>query len=108
MVNLGSDFTVVLGWIHVDGDLNALVPRWPKGLLNVLYQWSDNRQWYSREQYVKIVTQHRFIHHRLQYGAPFDDDRWMSFTPLTHSSTFILKKPLHCSKTPIDRSRRMA
>lgn len=74
MVNLGSGLTVAPGWIHVDGSLNALASRWPRALLNVLYQWSDNRQWFSREQYVKILIQHRFVHHRLQYGVPFDDE----------------------------------
>jgi SAM-dependent methyltransferase len=74
MVNLGSGLSVAPGWIHVDGSLNALVSRWPKGLLNVLYQWSDNRQWFSREQYVRILTQHRFVHHRMQYGVPFGDE----------------------------------
>jgi predicted SAM-dependent methyltransferase len=74
MVNLGSGLTVAPGWIHIDGSLNALLSQWPKALLNVLYPWSDNRQWFSREQYIQILTQHRFIHHRLQYGVPFGDE----------------------------------
>lgn len=74
MVNLGSGLTVAPGWIHVDGGLNALVSRLPKPLLKILYRWSDNRQWFSREQYVRILTQHRFVHHRLQYGVPLGDN----------------------------------
>ncbi len=74
MVNLGSGLTVAPGWVHVDGSLNALASRWPKALLTVLYQWCDNRQWFSREQYIQILTQHRFVHHRLQYGVPFGDE----------------------------------
>ena len=73
MVNLGSGLTVAPGWIHVDGSLNALVSRLPKPLLKLLYQWSDNRQWFSCEQYVRILTEHRFVHHRLQYGVPLGD-----------------------------------
>lgn len=74
MVNLGSGLTVAPGWIHVDGSLNALASRLPKPLLKVLYQWSDNRQWFSHEQYVRILTEHRFVHHRLQYGVPLGDN----------------------------------
>jgi SAM-dependent methyltransferase len=74
MVNLGSGLTVASGWIHVDGSMNALASRWPKALLSLLYRWSDNRQWFSHEQYVWILTQHRFVHHRLQYGVPFGDE----------------------------------
>lgn len=74
MVNLGSGLTVASGWVHVDGSLNALASRWPKPLLSSLYRWSDNRQWFSQEQYVRILTQHRFVHHRLQYGVPFGDE----------------------------------
>lgn len=73
-VNLGSGLTVASGWIHVDGSLNALVSRWPKAWLKVLYRFSDNRQWFSQEQYVRILTEHRFVHHRLQYGVPFGDE----------------------------------
>ncbi len=74
MVNLGSGLTVAPGWIHVDGSLNALVSRLPEALLKILYQWSDNRQWFSQEQYVRILTEHRFVHHRLQYGVPLGDN----------------------------------
>lgn len=74
MVNLGSGLTVAPGWIHVDGSLNALVSRLPEALLKILYQWSDNRQWFSQEQYVRILAEHRFVHHRLQYGVPFHDE----------------------------------
>lgn len=74
MVNLGSGLTVAPGWIHVDGSLNALASRLPKPLLKILYQWSDNRQWFSCEQYVRILAEHQFVHHRLQYGVPFGDD----------------------------------
>jgi predicted SAM-dependent methyltransferase len=74
MVNLGSGLTVAPGWIHVDGGLNALVSRLPEALLKILYRWSDNRQWFSLEQYVQILTNHRFVHHRLQYGVPLGDN----------------------------------
>jgi predicted SAM-dependent methyltransferase len=74
MVNLGSGLTVAPGWINVDGSLNALVSCLPQALLKILYQWSDNRQWISREQYIQTLKQYRFVHHRLQYGVPFDDE----------------------------------
>src|SRR5215813_13958453 len=73
MVNLGSGLTVAPGWIHVDGSLNALVSGGPAVLLRLLYRWSDNRQWFSQEEYIRILKQHRFVHHRLQYGVPFYD-----------------------------------
>jgi predicted SAM-dependent methyltransferase len=73
-VNLGSGLSVAPGWIHIDGSLNALVSRWPSIVLNRLYDWSDNRRWYSREQYIRILKDHRFVHHRLEYGLPFGDE----------------------------------
>ncbi|HUK56206.1 MAG TPA: methyltransferase domain-containing protein [Nitrospiria bacterium] len=73
-VNLGSGLTVAPGWINVDASLNALVSGFPSFVLNRLYDWSDNRQWYSRSEYISILKSHRFVHHRLEYGVPFEDE----------------------------------
>jgi len=72
-VNLGSGLTVAPGWINVDASPNALLSGWPSFILNRLYDLSDNRQWHSRAEYISILKKHRFIHHRLEYGVPFDD-----------------------------------
>jgi len=73
-VNLGSGLSVAEGWINIDGSLNALVSRWPTMILRACYRFSDVRQWYSREEYIKILKENRFVHHRLDYGIPFKSE----------------------------------
>jgi predicted SAM-dependent methyltransferase len=72
-INLGSGLTVARGWINLDGSLNAFLAGWPRLVLKYAYQWSDCRQWYSRDEYVRILTSHVFVHHRMEYGLPFSD-----------------------------------
>lgn len=73
-VNLGSGLSVAPGWIHLDASLNALCANWPAAVLRVLYRASDCRRWYSENDYVRRVRDHIFVHHRLEYGLPFDDE----------------------------------
>ncbi|OGW52007.1 MAG: hypothetical protein A2V62_06290 [Nitrospirae bacterium RBG_19FT_COMBO_58_9] len=68
-VNLGSGLSVAPGWINLDGSLNAFVSRWPKVLLKRLYAYSDCRQWYSSDQYLRSLKSHRFVCHRLERGS---------------------------------------
>lgn len=72
-VNLGSGLSVAPGWINLDASLNALCASWPPPLLRVLYRGSDCRQWYSEADYLRRLRDHVFVHHRLEYGLPFDD-----------------------------------
>jgi len=73
-VNLGSGLSVAEGWINIDGSLSALVSTWPMIILKECYRFSDVRQWYSREEYIRILKGHRFVHHRLDYGVPFKNE----------------------------------
>lgn len=72
-VNLGSGLSVAAGWIHLDASLNALCAGWPSPVLRVLYRASDCRRWYSEGDYLRRLREHAFVHHRLEYGLPFDD-----------------------------------
>lgn len=72
-VNLGSGLSVAPGWIHLDASLNALCAGWPSPVLRVLYRASDCRRWYREDDYLRRLRGHAFVHHRLEYGLPFDD-----------------------------------
>ena len=72
-VNVGSGLAVAPGWIHVDGSLNALVAGWPEPMLGFLHRFTDVKQWYSCSEYVRILSEHSFVHHRIEYGLPFSD-----------------------------------
>lgn len=67
--NLKSGLTFPLGWINLNGSLNAFVSRRPKVLLKKLYAYSYCRHWYSCDPYFHILKSHRFVCHRLEYGS---------------------------------------
>lgn len=73
-VNLGSGLAVAPGWINVDASLNALASKCPSFVLSRLYDWSESRRWYSRSEYISILKNHRFVHHRLEEGVPFENE----------------------------------
>ena len=73
-VNLGSGLAVAKGWTNVDGSLNALVAGWPPSLLKAVYRLTSVKDWFSRAEYIRLLTDHRFVHHRLDYGVPFESD----------------------------------
>jgi predicted SAM-dependent methyltransferase len=73
-VNLGSGLAVAKGWMHVDGSLNALVAGWPPCLLKPVYQLTSVKNWFSYDEYVRILQEHQFVHHRLDYGVPFPSE----------------------------------
>jgi predicted SAM-dependent methyltransferase len=72
-VNLGSGLLVEPGWLNVDGSLNALVSTWPESVQSVLYRMSGSSRLVSREDYLAMLNEHRYIHHDLVTGIPFDD-----------------------------------
>jgi SAM-dependent methyltransferase len=72
-VNVGCGLSVTGDWINVDGSLNALVAKWPAFALKFLYRMSGSRRWFSQEQFVSILRDHRFVHHEIRYGLPFAD-----------------------------------
>jgi len=73
-VNIGSGLSVADGWINVDASLNAFFSKYPRIVLKLLYRLSGSHQWYSREEYMKKLKNHTFIHHQLEYGIPFPDN----------------------------------
>jgi SAM-dependent methyltransferase len=73
-VNLGCGLAVAPGWYNVDASINALLAGSPVAVLNAMYRLSGARNWYSRDQYVGILRQHRFIHHNLAFGIPFRNE----------------------------------
>jgi SAM-dependent methyltransferase len=72
-VNLGSGLTVAPGWINVDASPNALVASLPAWLLRWAYRFSGSRDQFSRQDYVRILTHNRFVHHDLGFGIPLND-----------------------------------
>jgi len=73
-VNLGSGLKVASGWIHLDGSLNAFLARLPSWLLRRLYRFSEARNRMPEAEYVAILRNHRFVHHNLEYGLPFESE----------------------------------
>ena len=72
-VNLGSALMVAPGWVNVDASLNALIAGAPASVLRMAYRWSGSRALYSREEYCRILQQHRFLHVDFEHGLPFED-----------------------------------
>jgi predicted SAM-dependent methyltransferase len=74
-VNIGSGIEVAPGWIHVDGSVHALVAGGPRPLLGLLHRSSSiMRGSLPRDEYVQRLSDHRFVHHELEEGLPFEDD----------------------------------
>jgi predicted SAM-dependent methyltransferase len=74
-VNIGSGIEVAEGWIHVDGSLHALFAGGPRPLLGLLHRSSSiMRETLPRHEYVYRLSEHRFIHHELEEGLPFDTE----------------------------------
>lgn len=74
-VNVGSGIEVMDGWIHVDGGVHALFAGGPRPLLGWLHGSSSiMRNAIPRSEYVRRLSDHRFIHHELEEGLPFEDE----------------------------------
>lgn len=72
-VNLGSGLKVAPGWINVEGGVHALIAPFPRRLLRIAHRFTGSSTEYAREQYVATLKGHRFVHHDLRYGIPFED-----------------------------------
>jgi predicted SAM-dependent methyltransferase len=73
-LNLGSGLTIAPGWINIDMNFNTLVSKLPSPLLGLIYNYSGAQNWFSREEYIDKLTNNTFIHHKLEYGIPFEDN----------------------------------
>ncbi len=72
-VNLGCGLAVAPGWVNVDASLNALVAGWPMPMLRLLHRLSGASQYYSVEEYCRILSENAFIHHDLAHSIPLVD-----------------------------------
>jgi predicted SAM-dependent methyltransferase len=73
-INLGCGLAVCAGWINVDASLNAMAAAWPPAVHRVMYRLSGANQYYSSDEYCRLLENHRFVHHDAAYGLPFDND----------------------------------
>ncbi len=73
-VNVGSGLSVADQWINVDASLNAFFSKWPVVFLKLLYKLSCSREWCSKEEYIQKLRNSVFVHHRLEFGIPFEDN----------------------------------
>jgi SAM-dependent methyltransferase len=73
-INLGCGLAVCDGWINVDASLNAMAAAWPQSAHRVLYRLSGANQYYSSDDYCRLLEDHRFVHHDAAYGLPFADN----------------------------------
>lgn len=73
-VNVGSGIQVAPGWIHVDGSVHALLAGGPGFVLRRLYRaTSVYHAVVSEDEYVRRLSEHRFVHHELERGLPLAD-----------------------------------
>jgi predicted SAM-dependent methyltransferase len=73
-VNLGAGLMVAPGWLNVDASLNALFAGAPSPVLALLFELTSVKRWYTRSDYVRTLSEHRFVHHDLRYGIPLEDE----------------------------------
>lgn len=84
-VNLGCGLAVAPGWINVDASLNAVLANLPRALLPLAYRLSGSNRYYTREQYIGLLSGHRFVHHDLAHSLPFPD----ASVDVVYSSHFV-------------------
>jgi predicted SAM-dependent methyltransferase len=72
-VNLGSGLHVAPGWINIDSSLKTLFARLPDFALRWVFPLSTVRGAHSREEFVTLLRDHRFVYHNLKYGIPLPD-----------------------------------
>ena len=72
-VNLGSGLHVAPGWINLDGSLKTLLARLPQFALRWAYPLATVGDTNSRDEFVTLLRDHRFVFHNLKYGIPFQD-----------------------------------
>lgn len=74
-VNLGSALQTADNWINVDGNLNAIVANLPTFVHKYVYFKTGNKNWYEEKDFFYKMKNHKFIHHILDYGMPFYDNK---------------------------------
>lgn len=72
-LNLGCGLAVAPGWLNVDGSLNALVANMPPAMHGLVYRLTGARQYYAEQEYRRLLSEHKFMHHDLASGIPLTD-----------------------------------
>ena len=72
-VNLGSGLHVAPGWINIDSSLKTLLARLPQFALRWAYPLATVGDTNSRDEFVTLLRDHRFVFHNLKFGIPFRD-----------------------------------
>ncbi len=72
-LNLGCGLAVAPGWLNIDGSLNALVANMPAAMHGLIYRLTGARQYYSEDEYRRLLSEHKFMHHDLASGIPLAD-----------------------------------
>jgi predicted SAM-dependent methyltransferase len=73
-LNLGSGLTVYGDWINIDVGFNVMIAGFPKWFLKYYYKKSGAKNWYSEDEFINNLKNHKFLHHRFEYGLPFEDN----------------------------------
>lgn len=75
-INIGSGLVVTGDWYNIDANINTVIAKLPRALLPallpLLYRSTGVKNWYTEEFFITQITQHRFIHHNILNGIPFD------------------------------------
>ena len=69
-INLGCGLRVSKGWTNIDGSLNALIASFPNFLHGFAYRFTGSKNYYSLDDYKKILRENKFIYHDLSYSLP--------------------------------------
>lgn len=76
-LNVGSGIVVAPGWTNIDVSLSTLVAPLPRFVQRLVHQImpasSATRRDYSADEFVEILSSHRFVHHDVRYGLPVPD-----------------------------------
>ncbi|MBT0962321.1 class I SAM-dependent methyltransferase [Denitromonas iodatirespirans] len=90
-VNMGCGLAIAPGWINVDASLNALFGGAPSDVLRLLYRTTGASRYYSREDYCRLLGEHRFVFHDLGRSLPFHE-RSVDFFYSSHFFEHLFKK----------------
>jgi predicted SAM-dependent methyltransferase len=72
-VNIGAGIEVAPGWINVYGGIHALFAGAPTPVLRLLHRSSNvMRNGLPADEYVRRLSEHRFVHRELEDGLPFE------------------------------------
>jgi len=84
-VNLGCGLRVAKGWLNIDGSINAMIASWPNWTHQMCYQLSGSHNYYSLNEYCRILEDNTFLYHDLAISLPL----YESSVDIIYSSHFF-------------------